>query len=132
MTVKTCLLVTDDPDDHQAFSEAFSDVSSEAIVLNVLDSAKALALLNFKKHIPDYFFLDLSMNGIRINTFLKAVRSDPAISAIPTVLYGLETDIDKVDDRAGLVFFNKEYGYTDLRNFLRQFIELHKHEGDAR
>lgn len=133
MTVKTCLLVTDDPDDHQAFSEAFSDVSSEAIVLNVLDSAKALLLLNSKKHIPDYLFLDISMHGIRINSFLKAARSDPAISRIPTVLYGLEADISKVDEPRDMIFFNKEYGYTDLRNFLWQFTQSHsKQEGDAK
>lgn len=123
MEVKTCLLVTDDPDDHQAFSEAFSDVSREAIVLNVLDSNKALNLLQSKKHIPDYFFIDLSMHGMRVNTFLKIFRNDPAISKIPTVLYGLESDIDKVDDRGDLLFFNKEFGYAELRNFLKKFIE---------
>lgn len=123
MEVKTCLLVTDDPDDHQAFSEAFSDVSREAIVLNVLDSNKALNLLQSKKHIPDYFFIDLSMHGMRVNTFLKIFRNDPSISKIPTVLYGLESDIDKVDDRRDLLFFNKEFGYAELRNFLKKFIE---------
>jgi CheY-like chemotaxis protein len=133
MTVKTCLLVTDDPDDHQTFSEAFSDVSSEAIVLNVLDSAKALDLLNSKKHIPDYLFLDLSMHGIRINTFLKSLRKDPAISGIPTVLYGLEADIGKVDEPRDMTFFNKEYGYSDLRNFLRHFMQSRsKKEGDTK
>ena len=54
MKVKTCLLITDDPDDHQAFSEAFAEVSEETIVLIVLDSQKALEMLRAKKHVPDH------------------------------------------------------------------------------
>ncbi len=122
MTVKTCLLVTDDPDDHQAFSEAFSDVSREAIVLNVLDSVKALQLLKAQKYIPDYFFIDLSMHGIRINAFLKIIGGDPTISKIPTVLYGHESDILEVEGGDAYLFFDKEYGFTELRNFLKEFV----------
>lgn len=129
MNVKTCLLVSDDPDDHQAFSEAFSDVSREAIVLNVLDSVKALELLKAKKHIPDYFFIDISMHGIRINAFLKIIANDPAISKIPTVLFGHESDMLNVEGGDAYFFFNKEYGFTQLRNFLKEFVG---HAGDGR
>lgn len=122
MNVKTCLLVSDDPDDHQAFSEAFSDVSRDAIVLNVLDSVKALELLKAKKHIPDYLFVDVSMHGIRINPFLKIIANDPATSKIPTVLFGHESDILNVEGGDTCLFFNKEYGFTQLRNFLKEFM----------
>ena len=60
MTLKTCLLVTDDADDHQAFTEAFNEISANTVVLIVLDSQKALELLKAKVHSPDYLFLDLS------------------------------------------------------------------------
>jgi CheY-like chemotaxis protein len=122
MTVKTCLLVTDDPDDHQTFSEAFADVSSNAVVLNVVDSHKALELITSHKHIPDFFIVDVSMHGMRINTFLKAIRADDMISRTLTVLYGFESDMKNVDRLPGTLFFNKEYRYTDLRNFLKGLI----------
>ena len=122
MTIKTCLLVTDDPDDHQTFSDAFADVSSEAIVLNVVDSLKALELVKSFKHIPDFFIVDVSMHGMRIDDFLKAIRNDDVVSSIPTVLYGFESDMENVDHHPGTLFFNKEYRYTELRNFLRRLI----------
>ena len=122
MTVKTCLLVTDDPDDHQTFSDAFADVSSDAVVLNVVDSSKAMELIRSHKHIPDFIIVDVSMHGMRINAFLKVIRADDLISQIPTVLYGFESDMESVDHHPGTLFFNKEYRYTDLRNFLKGLI----------
>src|SRR4051812_36266253 len=97
MTVKTCLLVTDDPDDHHAFSEALAEISEKAIVLNILDSQKAVSFLSSKRHTPDYIFLDLSMHGIRINTFLKSINGDAAINQVPTVVYGDEVTFSKID-----------------------------------
>ena len=75
MLIRTSLLVTDDHDDHVAFSEALSEISAQTIVLVALDSVKALALVRSKKFIPDYFFLDLSMPGIKINSFLKVIHT---------------------------------------------------------
>lgn len=121
--VETSLLVTDDPDDHQAFTEALSEVSVNTIVLIVLDSEKALRLLEDKKHMPDYIFLDLSMHGIRINSFLKVINSNTELSAVPTVVYGEEDDFAKIANSENLTFFNKEYEYSELRNFLKNFIK---------
>lgn len=123
MTVKTCLLVTDDPDDHHAFSEAFSEISENAVVLIVLDSQKALTLLKGRRHTPDYVFLDLSMHGIRVNTFLNAMRGNTELTETPTVVYGNEGDLDKIDRRDGLMFFSKQYEYSELREFLRKLFQ---------
>lgn len=123
MIVKTCLLVTDDPDDHQAFSEAFAEISMEAVVLIVLNSEKALELIRRKKHVPDYIFLDLSMHGIRINTFLKSIKADTDTQSVPTVVYGDQEGFEKIDNAENLIFFNKEYEYSELRSFLKDFIQ---------
>lgn len=122
MPLKICLLVTDDPDDHQAFSEAISDISEKAIVLIILDSHKALELLKAKQQSPDYLFLDLSMHGIRINSFLKVLKQDLVLGSLPTLVYGEELSFSKIDDPANLFFFSKEYEYSALKNFLKEFI----------
>lgn len=123
MKVKTCLLITDDPDDHQAFSEAFAEVSEETIVLIVLDSQKALEMLRAKKHGPDFIFLDLSMHGIRINTFLKFIKTeDPILAQVPVVVYGDVAEFYKLEYASEVTFFNKEYEYSELRDFLREFF----------
>lgn len=122
MPLKTCLLVTDDPDDHQAFSEALSEISRETVVLIVLDSEKALLLLKAKKCIPDCIFLDLSMPGIRINTFLKNVSNETVLQKVPKVIYGESSGFDKIEDAEGLFFFVKDYEYSQLREFLNKFL----------
>jgi CheY-like chemotaxis protein len=122
MTVRTCLLVTDDPDDHQAFSEALSEFSSRTVVVIVLDSDKAIDLLKSKRHIPDYIFVDLSMQGIRVESFLEARKKDPDIHSVPTVVYGAKSAFERMDDAEGLIFFSKEYEYSELRNFLKEYI----------
>jgi CheY-like chemotaxis protein len=123
MTVKTCLLVTDDPDDHQAFSEALAEISERTVVLNILDSQKALSLLLSKKHAPDYIFLDLSMHGIRINTFLKSVTGDAELGEVPMVVYGEQTSFSQIDGKFNNIsFFNKDFEYSELKDFLRKLF----------
>jgi len=123
MALKTCLLVTDDPDDHQAFSEALAEVSEKAIVLIILDSQKALSLLKAKTHTPDYIFLDLSMQGIRINPFLQEIRGDYDLRPIPTVVYGDIASLYTIESVEGVTFFDKDYEYSQLKNFLQEFFD---------
>ena len=123
MALKTCLLVTDDPDDHQAFSEALAEVSEKAIVLIILDSHKALSLLKAKTHNPDYIFLDLSMQGIRINPFLQEIRNDVNLRPIPTVVYGDIASLYTIESVEGVTFFDKDYEYSQLKNFLQDFFD---------
>jgi CheY-like chemotaxis protein len=123
MALKTCLLVTDDPDDHQAFSEALAELSDKAIVLIILDSQKALQLLLAKTHTPDYVFLDLSMQGININPILREMRGDAELKVIPTVVYGDMASLYTIESIEGVTFFDKDYEYSQLKNFLREFFD---------
>ena len=122
MIVKTCLLVTDDSDDHHAFSEAASEISEGAIVLIILDSQKALHLLKAKKHFFDYIFLDLFMDGIRINSFLKIIQQEINLDS-KIIVYGDEASFGQIENSEGLTFFNKEYNYSELKAFLTRFFD---------
>jgi CheY-like chemotaxis protein len=124
MQLKTCLLVTDDPDDHQAFSEALSEISENAILIVILDSKKAAMLLREKKHIPDHIFVDLSMHGIHIREFMNAARLDSALNTIPITLYGEEEELIKVENTFSAPFFSKDYNYVELRSFLQEVIQF--------
>lgn len=124
MTLRTCLLVTDDLDDHHAISEALSEVSDRTVLLNVLDSQKAQLLLREGSYQPDYVFLDLSMHGIRINTILKSLRGDNGHARIPIVVYGDQEMVDQIENTDDLVFFSKDYEYSQLKEFLKKvFIQ---------
>jgi CheY-like chemotaxis protein len=123
MNVKTCLLVTDDPDDHQSFSEALSEISANTILIVILDSKKATMLLESRKHIPDYIFVDLSMHGIRIREFIDAVKRESSVRNIPTILYGDEDELTKIQNVDGIPFFPKDYNYAELRSFLMEVLQ---------
>ena len=122
MTEQICLLVTDDPDDHQAFSEALSEISAGAIVLIILDSQKAIQLFKAYSQRFDYIFLDLSMNGIRINSFLKSIDLNPGLKSVRILVYGEEESFSRIESNEKLVFFKKEYEYSELRDFLKMFL----------
>lgn len=122
MTVKICLLIADDPDDHQAFSEALSDYE-KTIVLIILDGKKALELIRAKLYLPDYIFVDLSMHGIAINTFLKTLRTELGRESVSVVVYGDEGDFDKIQETGGLTFFGKDYEFSELKNFLIELVQ---------
>jgi CheY-like chemotaxis protein len=122
MTEQICLLVTDDPDDHQAFSEALSEISEGAIVLIILDSQKAIQLFKTHTHRFDYIFLDLTMNGIRVNSFLKSIHANANLKSARILVYGEEKSFPRIESNANLAFFKKEYEYSELRDFLEMFL----------
>ncbi|HMG90089.1 MAG TPA: hypothetical protein VK589_08510 [Chryseolinea sp.] len=123
MAIKTCLLITDDPDDHVAISEAISEIDKDMIVLLVLESEKALELLKGNAHIPHYIFLDLSTHGLQSNNFLNTITKDENLHRIPTIVYGESTSFDKIEKKDGLVFFKKEYAYSELQYFLKTLLK---------
>jgi len=122
MITKTCLLVTDDSDDHQAFSEAAAEISQSAVVLIILDSQKALQLLKKNTHPFDYIFLDLLMNGMRINSLLKVIQQELQLES-KIIVYGDEKGFNAIENKEGLTFFAKEYEYSELKNFLKRFFD---------
>jgi CheY-like chemotaxis protein len=122
MALQKCLLVTDDPDDHQAFTDALNEISDNAVVVVILDSLKALTLLLEKSFLPDYIFVDLSMNGIRINSFLKRLRQEERLKKIPIVLYGDKGNYAATEEYELLFFFKKDYDFSELKNLLKGFF----------
>jgi len=119
MTLRTCLLVSDDADDHHAISEAVSQLSERIIVLNILDSQKALVLLKESSFMPDYIFLDLSMHGLRINSLLTALKDEDGFYKRRPVVYGDRESFEKIDNNENLIFFSKDYEYSELLRFLK-------------
>jgi CheY-like chemotaxis protein len=122
MILRTCLLVSDDPDDHLEFSEALYEISSDTILMTVADANKALELLTMKRHVPDYILLDLAMNGINTDAFLEALHSDPELDNITVIAYGEYADFGKVKTPGISVFLNSGFTYSDLRNFLSKIV----------
>lgn len=122
MTLQKCLLVADDPDDHQAFTNAVMEISDSAVVVVILDSSKALSLLLERSFKPNCIFIDLSMAGIRINTFVKTLRNQHDLKEIPVILYGDNNTFIDTGEYGTLHYFRKDYEYSELREMLKGVI----------
>jgi CheY-like chemotaxis protein len=122
MAIQICLLVSDDLDDHQAISEALAEVSQNTVLLNVLNSQKALLLLKEPTYRPDYLMLDLSMHGIKVNSILNTVKGNNTEPKIPTIVFGYPDKFSQITDTEGLIFFNKDFGYSELHDFFRKMF----------
>lgn len=124
MTVKTCLLVSDDPDDQLHFTEALTEISPETVLLTVLNSKKALEIIRQHKFVPDYIFLDLTMLESRHDEFtaeLENFRHDG--QARPRlVLYGEEEPLIK-DKTKQVTPLEKDFTYTELKDFLKRSLQ---------
>jgi two-component SAPR family response regulator len=122
MIVKTCLLISDDPDDHIEFSEALYEISNDIILLSVTHPKKALDLLSMKKCNPDFIFVNLEMNGYNADEFLTAVEENPDLENIRVVAYGEYGDYDKIKTRRISSFLNNDTSFSELRNFLSKIV----------
>lgn len=120
MTLKICLLVSDDMDDHQAISEALGLISENTILLNIIDSQKAIQLLQQDDCQPDHLILDLSMHGIKVNSILKTVRQNNKNIKLPIVLFGTQQEYSLIDTNDDVIFYNKEFKFSELKTLLKK------------
>lgn len=122
MEIRTCLLISEDCDDQLEFSEALYEISSDTIMITVTHARKAMDLLQRKVHLPDFIFLDLSINEIHPDVFLTALKSDSDLEKIPIIAYGDYSEFDQVTTEGITAFLERDYSYSDLRVFLMKVI----------
>lgn len=121
-TLKTCLLISDDPDDHFEFSEALHETSDDVVLLSVFDSQKILELLQQKKVIPDFIFLDLSVDGSILTKFSDFLRADKTYSGTRLVPYGNDFAMGKPRSPNITSLPGKDFSYSELKEFLKGIL----------
>lgn len=119
---KICLLLTDDPDDQQTFSNAISEISPENILVTIVDINQAITFFTKKEFIPQYIFVDASMYGMNVSQITDAVKVGSSAKA-PLIVYGYEEDSTNSKNSSDYPFFNKDSTYTELVKFLRGVLE---------
>lgn len=119
--IKTTLLISDDLDDHQSFSEAFQKVAPSMVVVAVLSQDKAVTLISSRRLVPDYIFLDLTSPDSDVTQFLSNVKSAEDGKTIPLTVYGGEEDFRETDS-LGISKFDKDYDFPQLVKFLNNLV----------
>jgi hypothetical protein len=122
MNPKICLLLTDDPDDQQSFSNAISEIAPDNILITVIDPAQALKLLSSKKISPDFIFADVSMYGMDLSKFRSETNTD-GIAKAPFAVYGYEEDSRTGQSFSDFPFLSKDCTYSDLVNYLKKVLK---------
>lgn len=123
MAVRTCLLVSDDPDDHIEITEALYEISDDAVLVGITHAQKAMDLLALKRLLPDYVILNLAITGFNPDVFIKTLEEDPELQKIRLIAYGDDEDYRKLKSPRIAAFLNSDASYSELRNFLEDMLD---------
>lgn len=122
MTVRTCLLVSDDPDDHVEITEALYEVADDIVVFVVADARRAATLLQSKRHIPDYFIIDTAVNGFTHDDFFPSLKTDPQYKSMFILAYGDASDYEGMKSAGVSAFMERDTSYSEMKEFLRKVL----------
>ena len=122
MTVRTCLLVSDDPDDHVEITEAIYEIADDIVVFVVSDARRAASLLLSKRHIPDYFIVDIGVNGFTHDHFFSSLKTDSEYKSMFVLAYGDASEFENLRLDGISAFMERDTSYSVIRDFLRKVI----------
>jgi CheY-like chemotaxis protein len=120
--VKRFLLIDDDSDDRELFSEALASVSSVIVCDLAADAEEALDKLVSKElDTPDMIFLDINLPVMTGWQFLTSLKSQEAYKDIPVIMYSTSSnqrDKDIAKDLGALCFITKPSAFKKLQHTL--------------
>jgi CheY-like chemotaxis protein len=140
---KRILVIDDDNDDRELFSEALASVDPVIVCDQAIDGAQALKRLASQEiDTPDIIFLDINMPVMNGWQFLTRLKSEEEYKNIPVIVYTTSSNQkDKLiaDNLGALCFITKPHAFGRLKNMLgivvmhvnsREFkricVEVHK------
>jgi CheY-like chemotaxis protein len=119
---KRFLVIDDDTDDRELFTEALASVDPVIVCDQATDGAEALKRLTTKAiDEPDIIFLDINMPVMNGWQFLTRLKEDEVYKHIPVIVYSTSsTQKDKriADDLGALCFITKPDAFGRLKHML--------------
>jgi CheY-like chemotaxis protein len=95
MDRKVCLLIDDDHEDREVFSEAMSKIPSVTL-FTIADGREAIQKIRGREIQPDIIFLDLNMPGFNGYEFLVYLKGQMRCAKIPVIVYSTSDDAGEV------------------------------------
>ena len=119
---KRFLVIDDDSDDRELFSEALASVDPVIVCDHATDGAEALKrLAMLEMAMPDIIFLDINMPGMNGWQFLTRLKAEDKYKDIPVIVYSTSSNTkDKriAGDLGALCFITKPHAYRQLKHML--------------
>jgi CheY-like chemotaxis protein len=126
MTTKTFLLVDDDSDDTELFTEAIEAVDASVRFYSAADGREALDKLSAKAiNPPDIIFVDINMPEMNGWQLLHRLKGDQDLKDIPVIIYSTSSqlkDIKTASASGALCFFTKPTSFVHLKKILEVVI----------
>jgi CheY-like chemotaxis protein len=123
---KRFLLIDDDSDDRELFSEALSLVGPEIICEQATDAMEGLQLLqNLNRETPDIIFLDINLPVIDGWQFLTRLK-ESGLKNIPVIMYSTSSnawDAKRSREMGALCFITKPHAFQSLQGILGVVVE---------
>lgn len=121
----TILLVDDDPDDIEIFTDAIREIDQSITVITAHNGIDALRLLSsdiLEK--PDHIFLDINMPLMTGIECLEKIKKEHKLE-IPVTIYTTSKHYSEYNRciQLGADFLQKPHDYTSLIVMLRQKID---------
>lgn len=124
--ISCVLLIDDDKDDRELFSEAVASIDKRIICICCEKAEDAIRILEKKElKIPEVIFLDINlpeMSGWQCLTYLK---SSPALKQIPVIMYSTSSHLrDKqiAKDLGAARFITKPDNFLNLKSTLNSLL----------
>ena len=96
----TILIVDDDIDDLEIFTEAVKTISTQINCIRALDGAEAMQMLDNIN--PDIIFLDINMPGMNGAECLSLIKKNEEFKNLPVVVYSTSPDMIDFGQYEGL------------------------------
>ena len=122
--LKTCLLVSDDPDDHMEFAEALQEISENIVLVVVMDPDKATQLVARKSIVPDLLIVDVAISRFDHVKFFEVMQNEPELLPVPVLAYGEFADLTSKGHPRITLFLQNDTPYSALRKALEDIVGL--------
>lgn len=122
---KVFLLVDDDSDDSELFSEAIHENDAEIAVHAAANGREAFRVLDQIER-PDIIFLDINMPIMNGWECLTRLKTSNEYKDIPVIMYSTSShkkDIDLAAETGAAAFMSKPHDYQELRRILQELTD---------
>lgn len=119
--IRKFLLVDDDPDDGEMFSEALQEIDNTIEFCFIFDPSDLVTKIRGGTFDPDIIFLDVNMPRVSGWKCLEELKRDSKLRDIPVVMYStssLAVDATRAISNGAFCYLQKPMNFVKLKEIL--------------
>jgi hypothetical protein len=117
--LKICLLISEDPDDHQILFEAIREISKNIVLTIILEGEQVFQILTDEKIIPDFIIIDTGMSKVT-GSLVKQIMKIERLKDTPVITY--TDDAANGANHPVELTLSKRLPYSEIRSKLKDVM----------